>query len=254
MEEIDMGKILEVKNLRKSYDQTEILKGINLSVYEGDFVVIMGRSGSGKSTLLYNMSGMDQVTSGEVYLEGKEISKLTDDEMSNVRLKKMGFVFQQSQMLKKLSIKDNIVLPGYKAKEKTQDEVNRYAEKLMKQVGIEKIGDHDIKRVSGGQLQRAAICRALINQPQVLFGDEPTGALNSNATMEIMEIMREINKQGTTIVMVTHDAKVVAWAKRIIYIADGEIEAELKIEEDNENHHLKQREEKVNKWLNSLGF
>lgn len=249
-----MGKILEVKNLKKSYDETEILKGINLTVYEGDFVVIMGRSGSGKSTLLYNMSGMDQVTSGEVYLEGKEISKLTDDEMSNVRLKKMGFVFQQSQMLKKLSIKDNIVLPGYKAKEKTHDEVNGYAEKLMKQVGIEKIGDHDIKKVSGGQLQRAAICRALINHPQVLFGDEPTGALNSNATMEIMEIMREINKQGTTIVMVTHDAKVAAWAKRIIYIADGQIEAELKVDEDNENHHLKQREEKVNKWLSSLGF
>lgn len=249
-----MNKLLEVKNLRKSYEGTEILKGINLEVDNGDFVAIMGRSGSGKSTLLYNMSGMDQVSSGHVFLEGKEISKLTDDEISNVRLKKMGFVFQQSQMLKKLSIKDNIVLPGYKAKQKSKEQVNQYAEKLMQQVGIEKIGDHDIKKVSGGQLQRAAICRALINQPQILFGDEPTGALNSNATREIMEIMKEVNKQGTTIVIVTHDAKVAAWAKRVIYISDGQIEAEFQVDKDQTEKNLKQREDGVKEWLSSLGF
>ena len=249
-----MEKILEVKKLRKKYEQTTVLKDVDLSIGKGEFVVIMGRSGSGKSTLLYNMSGMDQATSGEVYFEGKEITHLGDDALSEIRLNKMGFVFQQSQLLKKLSIMDNIILPGYKAKKVSREAVNKKAMDLMDEVGITGVADHDIKKVSGGQLQRAAICRALINEPDILFGDEPTGALNSNATREVMEIMERINKRGTTIVLVTHDIKVAAWASRVIFISDGQIEEEKRIEKGKKTLSIEQRECMLKEWLSGLGF
>lgn len=249
-----MEKILEVKKLRKKFEQTTVLKDVDLSIDKREFVVIMGRSGSGKSTLLYNMSGMDQATSGEVFFEGKEITHLSDEALSEIRLNKMGFVFQQSQLLKKLSIKDNIILPGYKAKKVSREDVNKKAMALMNEVGITEIADHDIKKVSGGQLQRAAICRALINEPDILFGDELTGALNLDATREVMEIMARINKRGTTIVLVTHDVKVAAWASRVIFISDGQIEAEIKMDQAKKALSISQREGMLKEWLSGLGF
>lgn len=247
-----MKTILEVQNLCKSFEDTQVLDQIDLTVREGDFLAIMGQSGSGKSTLLYSISGMDRPTSGRVAFCGNDISGLSDEEMSELRLNRMGFIFQQPFLLKNLSIRDNIVLPGFKANALPRDQVNRNADGLMEKTGITHVADHDIKKVSGGQLQRASICRALINEPDILFGDEPTGALNSSATKEVMDIINRINEEGRTVILVTHDAKVAARADRVIFLADGRICDELvlgKREKDDAS-----REKRLADWLENLGF
>jgi putative ABC transport system ATP-binding protein len=250
-----MKTILKAEGLCKEFDGTAVLKGIDVSVNEGEFVAIMGRSGSGKSTLLYNISGMDRATGGEISFDGEDISKINDEKMSNIRLKKMGFIFQQSHLLKTLSIRDNIVLPGFKAKNGGREKVNAYAEELMKRTGITQIADHDIKKVSGGQLQRAAICRALINHPNIIFGDEPTGALNSGATKEIMDIINEVNAGGTTVMLVTHDAKVAARADRVIFLSDGKITDEIVLGRYRADEQEKSfREKRLSEWLEKQGF
>ncbi|XMB66939.1 ABC transporter ATP-binding protein [Mycoplasmatota bacterium zrk1] len=248
-----MKTILQAKGLWKEFDGTKILKGIDVSVNEGEFVAIMGQSGSGKSTLLYNISGMDRATNGEISFDGEDTSSIDDEKMSNLRLKKMGFIFQQSHLLKTLSIRDNIVLPGFKAKSDSRENVNAYAAELMKRTGIDQIADHDIKKVSGGQLQRAAICRALINHPDIIFGDEPTGALNSSASKEIMDIINEINAEGTTLMLVTHDAKVAARADRVIFLSDGNITDEIVLGKYEEKA-FSERENKLTQWLGKQVF
>ena len=248
-----MTKILQVKGLYKSYDNTEILKGIELDVSKGEFIAIMGQSGSGKSTLLYNISGMDRPSQGSIVFENQDIVGLSDEEMSCIRLNKMGFVFQKSHLLKTMSIFDNIVLPGFKANIETRDTVFLDAKNLLKRMNISHISDHDIKKVSGGQLQRAAICRALINKPNILFGDEPTGSLNSSAAKEIMDIMNEINSNGTTVILVTHDANVAARADRVIFLSDGQITDEINLGKYNKIDYL-DRENKMNQWLGKQLF
>ncbi|MDF2877236.1 MAG: transporter, ATP-binding protein [Clostridia bacterium] len=248
-----MKAILRAKGLWKEFNGAKILKGIDVTINAGEFVAIMGQSGSGKSTLLYNISGMDRATKGKISFDGEDITNLDDEKMSNIRLKKMGFIFQQSHLLKTLSIRDNIVLPGFKAKQDSRKNVNVYAEKLMKRTGIDPIADHDIKKVSGGQLQRAAICRALINHPDIIFGDELTGALNLAATKEIMDIMNEVNGEGTTVMLVTHDAKVAARAERVIFLADGNITDEIVLGKYEEKS-FSEREQKMSKWLGKQGF
>jgi putative ABC transport system ATP-binding protein len=248
-----MNIILQAKGLYKEFDGTAVLKGVDVTVKVGEFVAIMGQSGSGKSTLLYNISGMDRATDGVVSFDGEDISKIDDEKMSSIRLNKMGFIFQQPHLLKILSIRDNIVLPGFKAKRDSRENVNANAEELMKRTGIDGIADHDIKKVSGGQLQRAAICRALINHPDIIFGDEPTGALNSGATKEIMDIINEVNAEGTTVMLVTHDAKVAARADRVIFLADGNITDEIVLGKYKEQSLL-ERERKMTQWLGKQGF
>jgi putative ABC transport system ATP-binding protein len=167
----------------------------------------------------------------------------------------MGFIFQHAYLLKKLTIKDNICLSGYKSAVQSKAEVEQLAEKLMQMTDISHIGQNDIKKVSGGQLQRASICRALINNPEVLFADEPTGALNSSATEEIMQIINQINKKGTTVIMVTHDTKVASVAERIIFIKDGKLHDELmlgKFDGDKMGHA--NREKELMQWLENKGF
>lgn len=250
-----MKTIVDVQNLCKYFNEIQVLQDIHFKVEEGEFVAIMGQSGSGKSTLLYNISGMDKPTSGHVELCGEEISKLEDDQLSEVRLSHMGFIFQHSYLLKNLSIRDNIVLPGFKAGKLTREQVNQTADVLMKKTGIISVADHDINKVSGGQLQRAAICRALINQPDILFGDEPTGSLNSRATKEVMDIINDIHTEGTTVILVTHDAKVAARAERVIFLMDGKIHDQLslgKYEGDDKEQSL--REKKLFEWLEGYGF
>lgn len=250
-----MKTILEAKNLCKSFEGTVVLNDINFRVDEGEFIAIMGRSGSGKSTLLYSISGMDRPTSGNVLFYGKDISRLDDGKMSEVRLKHMGFIFQHSHLLKNLSIRDNIVLPGFKAGALSREEVNQYASSLMLKTGIDSVAGHDVKKVSGGQLQRAAICRALINKPDVLFGDEPTGALNSSTTREVMDIINSINGEGTTVIIVTHDAKVAARASRVIYLMDGNIHNELTLGKYEGDEKVKlYREKRLAEWLEKQGF
>ena len=250
-----MKTILEVNNLCKRFEDTQVLNDINLKVHEGEFLAIMGQSGSGKSTLLYGISGMDRISSGNVLFCDKDISKLKDDKMSEIRLKQMGFIFQNSYLLKKLSIRDNIVLPGFKASILSRDKVNQKADELMEKTGISSVANHDIKKVSGGQLQRASICRALINQPDILFGDEPTGALNSSTTKEVMNIINDINAEGTTVIIVTHDAKVAARADRVIFLMDGNIHDELSLEKyDRDEKEESYREKRLFEWLERKGF
>jgi putative ABC transport system ATP-binding protein len=250
-----MKTILDVQNLCKSFEGAQVLNDISFKVDEGEFIAIMGQSGSGKSTLLYSISGMDRPTSGNVLFCGQDISKFNDDKISEVRLKQMGFIFQHSYLLKNLSIRDNIVLPGFKSGKLPREQVNRSANALMVKTGIENVADHDIKKVSGGQLQRAAICRALINEPDILFGDEPTGALNSSTTREVMDIINRINAEGTTIIIVTHDAKVAARASRVIFLMDGNIHDELTLGKyDTHEQEKSLREKRLSDWLEKLGF
>lgn len=248
-----MKTVLEVKNLCKSFENIQVLNDINFKVDEGEFMAIMGPSGSGKSTLLYSISGMDRPTSGNVLFSGKDIAKLDDEKMSAIRLKQMGFIFQHSYLLKNLSIRDNIVLSGFKADLLSREQVNKNADGLMAKTGIAGVASHDIKKVSGGQLQRAAICRALINQPDILFGDEPTGALNSSTTKEVMDIINKVNEEGTTVIIVTHDAKVAARAGRVIFLMDGNIHDELALGKYDEKNKLI-REESLSEWLGKQGF
>lgn len=250
-----MKTILDVQNLSKSFEDTQVLNNINFKVDEGEFIAIMGPSGSGKSTLLYSISGMDRPTSGDVLFCDKDISKLDDEKISEIRLNQMGFIFQHSYLLKNLTIRDNIILPGFKSGKLPREQVNQNADALMAKTGIASVADHDIKKVSGGQLQRAAICRALINQPDILFGDEPTGALNSSTTREVMDIINAINTEGTTVIIVTHDARVASRASRVIFLIDGNIHDELalgKYEADEEEKSS--REKRLSEWLEKQGF
>ena len=250
------SKVLEVKDLCKTYIIDEysnnVLQNVNFSMEEGEFVSIMGPSGSGKSTLLYTVSGMDNLTAGSVSFDGEDISNLDRKSMAKVRLNKMGFVFQQMYMMKKLCIMDNIVLPGYQAKEKSREEVNKDAEDLMRRLGIMETAKREITEVSGGQLQRACLARALINSPKVVFADEPTGALNSKASLEVMNELVNANKAGTTVLMVTHSEKVAASSDRILYLVDGDIRGELVL--GKMEGELSLREKKVRKWLEEMGW
>ncbi len=255
-----MEAILEARGLCKNFgaakeEQISVLRDVDLRLEKGEFAAIMGQSGSGKSTLLFNISGMDRMSSGEVIFDGEDISGLTDLEMSKLRLHKMGFIFQHSHLLKNMSIRDNVLLPAYKAGIMTRVEAIRQTDELMKKLGIDKVGSHDITKVSGGQLQRAAIGRALINRPGILFCDEPTGALNSGASLEVMNILNTINQEGTTILLVTHDIKVASRADRVIYLADGRIETELNLGKYKESlNDSRKREEHLLDWLNKRGF
>lgn len=245
--------LLRAENIQKDFNGIQVLNGISLSIETGEFVAVMGRSGCGKSTLLYNISSMDRPSNGSIFFEEKDMMSLSDTELSKIRLEHMGFIFQKSNLLKKLSIWDNIVFPAYQSGRESREVINQRAKEWMERMDIQTIADHDIRKVSGGQLQRAAICRALINQPQILFGDEPTGALNTSATREIKDIFHQINKEGTAILIVTHDAKVAARADRVIYLEDGKVRDQLtlgkfKMEKEEE------REKKMAAWLSALNF
>ena len=212
--------VLEVKDLCKTYvinkRQNNVLKNVNFTVEDGEMVAVMGPSGSGKSTLLYAVSGMDEATAGSVLFDGKDITKIKGKELAALRLDEMGFIFQQMYMMKNLTILDNIVLPAMESKKTKESKSEKIArgEELMRKLGIIEVADNDINEVSGGQLQRACICRSMINKPRVLFADEPTGALNRTSSNEVMEELVKLNEEGTTIMMVTHDAKVAANCSR----------------------------------------
>lgn len=238
--------MIKVKNISKSYKDAIVLNNVSLEINKGDFTAVMGPSGSGKSTLLYSISSMDNPDEGEVIFEGIDVYKLSESELSKFRLNKMGFVFQNSQLLKNLSIFDNIILPGMVAKRESIEVVRARATELMSKMGIEDIKDRNIREVSGGQLQRAAICRAMINSPEILFMDEPTGALNSEAASQVMEILKKLNQEGISIMLVTHDAKMASMAKKIIYIKDGKLAGEIKL--SNEKEALAE----IDLWLKTI--
>jgi putative ABC transport system ATP-binding protein len=252
--------LLESKQLQKRYvlgknNEHHVLKDVDLQIERGEFVSVMGPSGSGKSTLLYNISGMDRMTSGSVVFNGLELSTLSEKELSRVRLNNMGFIFQHIHLLKNLSVFDNIILTAYLAKNASRSAINQRARELMQKTGIIAIADHDITQASGGQLQRVGICRALMNAPDIIFGDEPTGALNSKSSAEIMALLGDINRAGTTILLVTHDIKVAAKTERVLFMIDGKIVAENKLGKYDGGHDgIKSREERLTTWLVEKGF
>lgn len=235
-----MAVALKIENLCKTYivnkRQNNVLKNINFTVNEGDLTAIMGPSGSGKSTLLYAVSGMDTITSGKVTFFNKSIEKMSEKELADLRLDDMGFIFQQMYMMKNLTVLDNIVLPACqsdKIKESRKETIQRGID-LMRRLEIVEIADNDVNEVSGGQLQRACICRSMINKPKMIFADEPTGALNRNASEEVMNELIRINDEGTTIMLVTHDVKVAAKCKKVLYIVDGNIKGEYNLSKNDD--------------------
>ena len=254
-----MTKLLETVDLNKKFvlgkdNEQHVLKGVDVQIEKGEFVSVMGPSGSGKSTLLYNISGMDRMTSGSVVFDGQELSCLAEEELSELRLTEMGFIFQHIHLLKNLSVFDNIILSAYLAQDRSRERVNQRADELMARVGIAELANHEVTQASGGQLQRVGICRALINKPAILFGDEPTGALNSRAAGEIMDLLADINSSGTTILLVTHNAKVAARTERVLFMLDGKIVSERQLGKYTGNGEIKAREEDLSSWLLDLGF
>ena len=255
-----MKKILEVSSLCKTYvinkRQNNVLKNVNFSINEGEMIAVMGPSGSGKSTLLYTVSGMDNVTSGDVSFCGKNISELSAKQLADVRLDEMGFIFQQMYMLKNLTVLDNILLPAFQSKKNTATRKQKIenAQSLMRKLGIIEICDNDINEVSGGQLQRACICRSMVNNPKIIFADEPTGALNRTSSDEVMNELCKINDEGTAIMLVTHDIKVAIRCSKVLYIVDGNIKGEYNLGKLTNNSSMRDRERSLNSWLMDMGW
>ncbi len=318
-----MGKLLKIENLSKE----GILSSVSFEMEEGEMLAVMGPSGSGKSTLLYQAAGMDAPSGGRVWLKETEITGLDEDGKAALRLHRMGFVFQQMNMLANLNILDNILLPAIQAERsrrrktggsrdvkecanrgmnanrsrdvkeganrgmnvnrgrgakkrgpgKSVEELVQEARALMEKLGLAGLEERRITQVSGGQLQRACICRSMMNSPEILFADEPTGALNQSAAKEVMEELMKLNREGTAILMVTHDSKVAGCCERILYLLDGRIRGELRLGKmtagaDNRNPGKsaagagtlnpageefwaeKQREKKVKEWLSQMGW
>ncbi len=255
-----MNTVLNVKDLCKTYivnkRQNNVLKNVNFTVSEGEMVAVMGPSGSGKSTLLYTVSGMDYVTAGQVNFCGQNIAEMSEKELAGLRLDEMGFIFQQMYMLKNLTVLDNIILPACQSKKNTESrkETVQRGQELMRKLGIIDIADNDINEVSGGQLQRACICRSMINKPKMIFADEPTGALNRTSSDEVMEELAKLNSEGTTIMLVTHDVKVASKCTRVLYIVDGNIKGEYNLDRYENSSQIRERERVLNNWLLELGW
>ena len=231
--------LLQGQSIFKSFGKgdalTHVLKGVDMNLEAGEFVAIMGKSGCGKSTLLNILSTLDQTDKGQVFFEGKDISQLSDEEAAKLRLESFGFVFQMPRMVKNLTILDNILLPSLTYK-KDKEAAKQQALALMEEIGISDLADKRISQVSGGQLQRAGICRALINNPNLIFADEPTGALDSKSGQEVMKLFSQYHQAGKTILMVTHDMALAAKAQRVLLMKDGLIQEDLTMgtsEKDN---------------------
>ncbi len=224
--------MLKVENLSKQFNGHLILDQISFEVKEGEFVAIMGSSGSGKSTLLYAVSGMDQIETGKVTLDGHSLDTLTQDQLAKLRLSKMGFVFQKPYLFNNLTVLDNVIYPALNLKQMNRQKNEERGLALLQDLQVAELADRDPKALSGGQYQRIAIARALMNDPTILFADEPTGALNSKMSQEVMTIFKEINQAGTTVIMVTHDMNAAAHAKRVLFLKDGQIMRDLAMTSD----------------------
>lgn len=243
--------IIQAKNLCKTYssgsEQFHAIKNLDIEIFEGDFTVIMGNSGSGKSTLLYLLSGLDTVTAGEVYFRGERIDRFSERDLANFRSKKIGYVYQSINLVPDLTLFENIALPGYIAKVPKSSVHNKVA-KLIRAMGIEDQRNRLPSQTSGGQQQRAAIARALVNAPEVVFADEPTGSLNYEHGIAILDILTNLNRQGQSVVMITHDIKAACRADRLILVKDGKIEGILNFDKYEEND-IPDREEIIFSYI-----
>lgn len=248
--------VIKTDKLSKSFSiegkQQHIIKNMDLEIYKGDFTVIMGPSGAGKSTLLYALSGMDKPSLGKIIYDGEDISKMNDDALAVFRRKHCGFVFQQIHLVENLSIMDNAISTGMLTGQKQKCLVKKASE-LFSRVGLEEnLYKKFPAQLSGGEAQRAAVVRAVINDPMVVFADEPTGALNSAGVKAVLDILTDINEEGQSVVMVTHDMKSARRGNRILYIQDGGIMGECNLGKYVSGD--KERHEKVRKFLGEMGW
>lgn len=248
--------IISAKSLKKSFksgdtEQT-IFKDLNLDIYKGDFTVIMGSSGAGKSTLMYSLSGMDRPTDGTITFCGEEITKLSDDKLAVFRRKNCGFVFQQIYLLEKMSLMDNVLTAGILL-DKNKKELVKRAKELFELVNIPEITQKKFSsQISGGEAQRAGIVRAVINKPEVVFADEPTGALNSNNSAAVLNVFTKLHQEGQSIIMVTHDKKSALRGNRVLYIKDGQIFGECDL--GNYSEDDSERTKKLDDFLAEMGW
>ncbi|MBP3886791.1 MAG: ABC transporter ATP-binding protein [Cellulosilyticum sp.] len=249
--------ILRTEKLCKTFSndgmQQHVLKNMDIDIIEGDFTIIMGASGSGKSTLLYALSGMDRPTLGKIQFDGTEISKYTNDQLAVFRRKNCGFVFQSIYLLDNMSVLDN-VLTGALVSQKNSKVLVEKVKNLLRQVGLkENLWSKFPNQLSGGESQRVGIVRAIINNPKVVFADEPTGALNSASSTDVLDIFTEVNRRGQSIVMVTHDIKTALRGNRIIYLKDGYISGEFRLDKYS-NKNIEERRETVQSFLKEMGW
>lgn len=228
--------LIKLKDIRKTYVMGDILlpvlKGVSLEIKKGEMVALTGVSGSGKSTLMNILGCLDRPTSGEYWLDGTEVSQLDNDARADIRNKKIGFVFQNFNLLARTTALENVIMPlGYTAAHMSQKQMEAAGKAMLERVGLADRMDHEPSRLSGGQQQRVAIARALVNMPKILFADEPTGNLDTKMSGEIMRLFREINeKDGVTVVLVTHEMDVAESAKRIVKLKDGEISSDYPVQ------------------------
>lgn len=251
-----MKKIISAKNLIKSFNngsiKQTIINNLDLDIYDKDFTIIMGSSGAGKSTLMYLLSGMDKADSGSITFKDKDICKMNNDELALFRRENCGFVFQQIYLLDKMSLLDNVLTSGLLIN-KNKKEVLKKAKELFASVNIpETTYKKNMNQVSGGECQRAGIVRAAINNPTVIFADEPTGALNSENSNAVLDVLTKLNNNNQSIIMVTHDKKSALRGNRIIYLKDGKIFGELILDKYTENDE--QRSEKLDNFLKEMGW
>ncbi len=252
-----MNTVLRTEKLCKSFSnaglQQHVIKNLDLEIFEGDFTVIMGASGSGKSTLLYALSGMDKPTFGKVYFGEEEISSYDNDRLAVFRRNHCGFVFQSIYLLDNMDVFDNI-MTGALAARKNSPELVEHIKTLLNQVGIsEDMWKKYPNQLSGGECQRVGIVRAVINEPKLLFADEPTGALNSSSGQDVLDVFTELHKSGQSIVMVTHDIKTALRGSRVIYLRDGGIVGEHRMP-DYGTEENKQRRGSLQDFLNEMGW
>lgn len=249
-------KIISTKNLTKTFKSEDIeqiiINNLDLDIYKDDFTIIMGSSGAGKSTLMYLLSGMDKASSGKILFNEKDISKMNNDELAIFRRKNCGFVFQQIYMLDKMSLMDNVLTSGLLVN-KNKKEVIKKAKYLFDKVNIPEVTyKKNMNQVSGGECQRAGIVRAAINNPNIIFADEPTGALNSDNSNAVLDVLTTLNNSGQSIIMVTHDKKSALRGNRIIYLKDGKIVGELNISKYDKKDN--KRDILLDKFLKEMGW
>lgn len=249
--------LMQTNKLGKTFShggiQQHVLKNLDLTLYQGDFTVIMGSSGSGKSTLLYAISGMDRPTLGEILFAGRDITGLSNDQLAVFRRKHCGFVFQQIHLLDTMSVLDNVLSSAYLVQKNRTAAVSR-AKQLLEEVGLAApTWTKFPAQISGGEAQRAGIVRALINSPTALFADEPTGALNSAAGARVLDVLTELNERGQSIIMVTHDLKTALRGNRILYLRDGVMVGELQLPPFSGTNGT-ERQEQLQSFLADLGW
>jgi putative ABC transport system ATP-binding protein len=248
--------VIKTEKVCKSYvtdgEVNNVIKNLDFEINQEDFTVIMGSSGSGKSTLLYLLSGMDKVTSGEVYLNSNNITKCKESQMANIRKDSIGFVFQGMNLIPDLTARENVISPTYR-KKMSKGSLDTRVEQLLTQMGIKEHENKFPGQLSGGQRQRIAICRALMNQPDLLFADEPTGALNSSTGETVLDLFSELYEQGQAIVMVTHNLKAAVRGNRIVYLRDGRIDGELMLG-SYQKEAINEREKVLYGFLNERGW